>query len=75
MPDVKDRLLKANHNVENAGVTVAADVKDRLLKANHNNGSVLSTQGVDVKDRLLKANHNLEDAGRIKTNSMSKIVC
>ena len=34
--DVKDRLLKANHNVIIIVLVVDYDVKDRLLKANHN---------------------------------------
>ena len=34
--DVKDRLLKANHNFASATVGKSGDVKDRLLKANHN---------------------------------------
>ena len=36
--DVKDRLLKANHNYKGAGYPKQKDVKDRLLKANHNTG-------------------------------------
>ena len=34
--DVKDRLLKANHNYIAAIGKARQDVKDRLLKANHN---------------------------------------
>ena len=34
--DVKDRLLKANHNMNNNMCPPEFDVKDRLLKANHN---------------------------------------
>ena len=37
MLDVKDRLLKANHNSFPLGINQPLDVKDRLLKANHNN--------------------------------------
>ena len=55
--DVKDRLLKANHNNLTTAWTTDCDVKDRLLKANHN---LVDGDGQedDVKDRLLKANHN-----------------
>ncbi len=34
--DVKDRLLKANHNESQYRNKIKGDVKDRLLKANHN---------------------------------------
>ena len=36
MYDVKDRLLKANHNLLLLMGSSYCDVKDRLLKANHN---------------------------------------
>ena len=61
--DVKDRLLKANHNQEISGWPDCWDVKDRLLKANHNCLGISSWEKVDVKDRLLKANHNSISAG------------
>ena len=56
--DVKDRLLKANHNNVHAIEGNKNDVKDRLLKANHNSGNLSQQAAQDVKDRLLKANHN-----------------
>ena len=34
--EVKDRLLKANHNTKTRVPFSIVDVKDRLLKANHN---------------------------------------
>ncbi len=55
---IKDRLLKANHNIVGVDEELKIVIKDRLLKANHNCLVVDSTFVSVIKDRLLKANHN-----------------